>query len=356
MKRKHNLKLPNGFGSIIYLGETRRKPYGAVKTVGWNSEGKQIKKYIGYAETWNEAYKILLEYNNMPFNLEYKNITLGEVYNILEPKLKESYLNGDMSKSNYDNLTSVYKNHLIVLKNKKILEIRKKDVQDVIKNSKLKHTGRGYIKNIFQRLVEYSIDELELSINKNIYDLDIGKKEKSEKHFPFNDNEINIIKEKANSNSIAKLIMIYLYTGLRPSELLNIETKKVFLEEDYMIGGEKTEAGTDRIIPIHSKIKLFIEELYNSSKKYLIINETTNNKMSYDTYQKRFDLLMKELNLTHTPHDTRHTFATKCSLIGITDVNIKRLMGHSLSNDVTNNVYIHKTIETLKKEIEKIAY
>lgn len=52
MKRKHNLKLPNGFGSIVYLGENRRKPWGALKTIGWNSEGKQIKKYIAYEETY----------------------------------------------------------------------------------------------------------------------------------------------------------------------------------------------------------------------------------------------------------------------------------------------------------------
>ena len=355
--RRKIMKLPNGFGSIVYLGKNRRKPYGALKTIGWDCEtGRQIKKYIAYEETYNKAYLRLLEYNNMPYNLENKNITLGEVYNMLEPKLKEMYLNGEMSKSNYDNMVSVYKNHLIMLEKRKVLEIKKKEVQEVIKNSKLKHTGRGYIKNIFQRIIDYCIDELELSINKNICDLDVGKKEKSEKHYPFNESEIQTIKNKAIFEPTAKLIMIYLYTGLRPSELLNIETKKVVLEDNYMIGGEKTEAGTDRIIPIHSKIKPLIEELYKSNNKYLVINKNTNRKMSYDAYQDRFETLMDELQFKHTPHDTRHTFATKCSEMGISDVNIKLLMGHSLSNDVTNNVYIHKTVETLRKEIEKIEY
>ena len=132
----------------------------------------------------------------------------------------------------------------------------------------------------------------------------------------------------------------------------------MFIEDNYMIGGEKTEAGKNRIIPIHSKIKQIIEELYDNSRshKYLIINENTNQKMSYDTYQKRFDMLMNELGFKHTPHDTRHTFATKCSLVGIPDVIIKILLGHSLSNDVTNDVYIHKTVDELKREIEKINY
>lgn len=356
-KRRKQIKLPNGFGSIVFLGENRRKPYGALKTIGWDENtGKQIKKYISYEETYNKAYQKLLEYNNMPYALDHKNITLGEVFNVLEPKLKEMYLNGTMSQSNYKNMMSVYNNYLIILKDEKVMELKKKDVQKVIDNCNLKHTGRGYIKNIFQRLIEYCIDELELPINKSIYDLELGKKEKSNKHFPLTQKEIEIIKELANINLTAKLIMIYLYTGLRPSELLNIETINVFLSEGYMIGGEKTEAGTNRIIPIHSEIQKYVEQLYNCSKKYLVINEKTKQKMSYDTYQKKFDTLMNDLKFNHTPHDTRHTFATKCSEVGISDVNIKILMGHSLSNDVTNNVYIHKTVDALKKEIEKIKY
>ena len=31
-------------------------------------------------------------------------------------------------------------------------------------------------------------------------------------------------------------------------------------------------------------------------------------------------------------------------------------MGHSLSNDVTNNIYIHKSVERLKIEIEKLNF
>lgn len=358
MKRKHNLKLPNGFGSIVYLGENRRKPWGALKTIGWNNEGKQIKKYIAYEETYNKAYQKLLEYNKVPFNIENKNITLGEVFDKLEPKLKEMYLNNKMSKSNYKNMLSVYNNHLIKLKNQKILELKKKDVQNIINNSGLKHTGRGYIKNTFQRIIDYSIDELELNINKAICELEVGKKEKSNKHIPFSKTEIEIIKEKAIFSPIAELIVIYLFTGLRPSELLNIEQKNVFIEDNYMIGGEKTEAGRNRIIPIHSKIKPLIEKIYNKNKgqKYLIINESTNKKMTYDTYKKRFEQFMEENKMKHTAYDTRHTFATECSSVGIPDVIIKRLLGHSLSNDVTNNVYIHKTIEELKKEIEKIKY
>ena len=317
--RRKALKFPNGFGSIIFLGESRRKPYGAVKTLGYDENGKQISI-------------------------------------------------GKMSESNYKSLMSAYKVHLSKLRDINIMNIRKKDIQDIINNCNGRHTTRGYIKNIFERIIKFAIEELELPINTNIYDLDIGKKEKSDKHFPFKSEEIIEIKNIAsqhinNYNNLqaidtfilmAKLIVVYLYTGLRPSELLDIENINVFLNEDYMRGGEKTEAGRNRIIPIHHEIKPFIEEWYNSSNKYLI--NYNGKKMSYDRYKKLFDKLMTSLNIDHTPYDTRHTFSTKLWEIGTSDTDIKVLMGHSLANDVTNNVYIHRTINHLNEVINKLNY
>lgn len=45
------------------------------------------------------------------------------------------------------NMLSIYNNHLIKLKNQKILEVKKKDAQNIINNSRLKHANREYIKN-----------------------------------------------------------------------------------------------------------------------------------------------------------------------------------------------------------------
>ena len=355
MRRTKNLKLPNGFGSIIYLGKSRRRPYGALKTIGWNSDGKQIKKYIGYAETYLKAYELLLEYNNTPYNLTYKNLTIEDIYIKLKTKLEQDCEKGKISQSTYSSLTATWNKNLSKISKVKIFEIKRKDIQKIIDNSNLKYTGRNYIKDLFNKIISYANDELELNININ-FKLDVGEKEKSTIHKPFTDEEINVISKYNNTNKIAKMIMIYLYTGLRPSELLEIKTSNVFLEDNYMIGGIKTKAGKDRIIPIHHKIKKYINYFYDVNNEYLIINEMTKKSMTYDAYKNQFAKFMKELKLNHKPHDTRHTFATKCAEVGISDVNIKILIGHSLSNDVTNDVYIHKTVKILLNEIEKIYY
>ena len=286
MRRKSNLKLPNGFGSIQYLGKNRTKPYGARKTIGWDIEtGKQIRKYVGFGKTWNEAYQILLEYNNSPYDLSYRNLTLEYVFFKVKDKLQEQVDNSKMSKSNYAGLVSAWNCHLNKAKDINIFELRKKSIQSIIDNSNVKYNGKKYIKSLFSKLVDYIINELEIDINKNICNLDIGEKEKSNKHKPLRDNDVFKISYYAKFDETAKMIMIYLYTGMRPSELLDIKIRNVYLNEDYMIGGSKTEAGKNRIITIHTTIKKYILYFYDINNEYLIINKYTNKQMTYDSYE-----------------------------------------------------------------------
>ena len=49
------MRNPNGYGSIIKLSGKRRKPFAVRVTIGWNNNGKQIYKYIGYYKTKQEA-------------------------------------------------------------------------------------------------------------------------------------------------------------------------------------------------------------------------------------------------------------------------------------------------------------
>ena len=56
----------------------------------------------------------------------------------------------------------------------------------------------------------------------------------------------------------------------------------------------------------------------------------------------------------HTPHDCRHTFSALCEQYNVNENDRKRMMGHSFGNDITNAKYGHRTVEQLRKEIEKI--
>ena len=74
------MKLPNGCGSVRKLSGNRRKPYTVVITMGFEfdektGKNKQIRKYLGYFKTEDEALSALANYNKD--NTNYSN----EIFN-----------------------------------------------------------------------------------------------------------------------------------------------------------------------------------------------------------------------------------------------------------------------------------
>ena len=64
-KRKKHPKLPNGYGSIKYLGKNRRNPYGVYPPVTeFNENGVPIgQKAICYVRTWTVGFAVLTAYH-----------------------------------------------------------------------------------------------------------------------------------------------------------------------------------------------------------------------------------------------------------------------------------------------------
>ena len=57
------------------------------------------------------------------------------------------------------------------------------------------------------------------------------------------------------------MILISLYSGLRPKELAELKIRNIDLEFGTMQGGLKSDAGKDRIIPIHPCIRKLVENV-----------------------------------------------------------------------------------------------
>ena len=173
-------------------------------------------------------------------------------------------------------------------------------------------------------------------------------------HDRYSDEEIKTLWSKLYEINNVDIILIMIYTGLQPTELLEIQTENVHLDEKYMVGGMKTEAGKDRIIPLNDKIIPLVKNRYDPNKKYLI-NNKFGNHYTYGTYMNgNFNTCMGKLKMKHLPHDGRHTFASLMDNAGANDVCIKLIMGHSMKNDTTKGTYTHKTLEELLTEVNKI--
>ena len=183
--------------------------------------------------------------------------------------------------------------------------------------------------------------------------LELKPAEKSAIHKPFTEAEIQTIWEHEHLD-IAKLLLMYIYSGMRPIELLSIKIENVHLDKRYIIGGVKTKAGKDRLIPIADCVMPFYREIYakaSVSKSDTLIPHGYTSKYLGKPI-KRF---CKEVGISdHLPHDTRHTFVTLASNYGMDRYVLKAIVGHTQSKDITADVYTHKTIEQYIEEVNKI--
>ena len=148
-------------------------------------------------------------------------------------------------------------------------------------------------------------------------------------------------------------ILILIYTGMRINELLKLEKKNVNLENNTITGGSKTDAGKNRIIPIHPKILPLIIKRMENKTDYLIPNKKESGAYIYNNFrQNEFVRIMEQLGMEHTVHDTRHTFATLISNVSNNETAITGIIGHTNIN--MTKKYTHTNIEEMRKEMEKI--
>lgn len=330
----------NGEGSIIKLGGKRRRPYAVRVTIGYTPDGKQQYKYLGYYEGKREARAALRQYLVNPYNLHTKDVKVCDLFNdwIAQTKLSKITVSGYLS---------AYR-QAAHLHDRKIRDIKIIDLETAM--NALKPSMQTAFKNVFQHIYVQGIknDVLE----KNLADFITPATKPKGSRQPFNYDEIERI--KAFKHKYTDIVVILLYTGLRINELLEMEKDNVFLDQRYMVGGKKTAAGQNRIIPIHDNIFETVARFYSGSNKYLI--EYDNKPVNYTTFMHTFWKRLKtHLQTTHTPHCTRHTFITYADKHDLNETAVKKIVGHTTSN-ITKDVYTHKNIQLLLHEVNKLKF
>ena len=340
-------------GSVYMNSGRRRKPWVAAVTIGVdNITGKAIKHVKSFsskaeAETYLEVY-----------NLQKKGLITSETLktkpeaNINQcPTVKETWECvlekefNDKSEKTVKHYNSLFK-HLSNIQNIKLNELSLKDLQpifDEFERNKKSASLINKIKSILNFIFDYGIkyDYIEKNYVKYVKARDLRESKKIKKHYSHND--IKFLFDH-DDDLVAQFILITIYTGMRGSELLSLDKNKIFFEENYMIGGIKTSNGINRVIPIHSEIKEYLNNFIKC--KYF--------GMTYETFNHYFDSFMKNYGLNgFTIHSGRHTFATLCNEYELNEYLIKKIMGHSCK-DLTKDVYTHATNERLINEINKL--
>lgn len=373
-KRKRHPKLPNGYGSIKYLGKNRRNPYGVYPPVTeFNEDGVPIgQKAICYVRTWTVGFavltayhagtyekgmelllsddsdqagsgtliqNILANYNRISGQAD-KGLTFSEVYEMF---FKDKY---ETSKKTYSqssiNATKMAYFNCKSLYDRPFKDIRYEELQKVLDDSPLKKASVKMIFLLFKQMWKYG--ELHELCDKNYAAYVEIRKEDDEEHgTPFTESDLSVLWANKDDPTV-EMILIMCYSGFRIAEYLDIE---INLDQMYFKGGIKTEASKNRIVPIHSSIQQLVSNRLNRDGCIL--------SGRLPKFRGRMDRTLKKIGIErHTPHDCRHTFSMLCEKYKVSENDRKRMLGHSFRKDITNGVYGHRTLEDFREEIEKI--
>ncbi|MEA5074416.1 MAG: tyrosine-type recombinase/integrase [Eubacterium aggregans] len=349
------MRLPNGFGSVYRLSGKRHKPWAARVFIGREIKDKSVTrkyKYVGYYRTKKEAIEALALYNENPYETTAGALTFAQVF--------EKWKDNLLEKSSPNTLRSWDSAYYCCerLYNLPFASLKVDILEDVIKTAKNKKGEdaslhmKGRIKSLYNHLYRYALKH-EIATKDYAALVDsVGKAEPKIIRIPFSESERAIVFDNLDFPYM-NMIAVALYSGWRPGELAQLRTDKINLDAGTMQGGIKTASGINRIVPIHSKIIPIIQDIYDPEKEFLFYRED-GAPMDYEAYRKRWNKIMKRFNMNHKPHDTRHTFITLAKECELNEYLLKRIVGHEV-NDITEKVYTHRTIESLKAEIEKIT-
>lgn len=188
------------------------------------------------------------------------------------------------------------------------------------------------------------------------------------------DDELGKIKAIADDNSkgnrfrqVAQLAMVLTYTGMRIDELLSMRRDDVHLNEGYMIGGEKTDAGRQRVIPILEPIRMIVAEwMLCSLGSEFLLPTSTGRKKNVDTVEHSFRRLMivlginpdpekvdrKNMGELITPHSLRRTAATRLVEGKAEPTAVQAILGHA-DFSTTADYYTSHNVEYLAEEMKK---
>lgn len=339
------MRRANGTGTVTKLKDKRRRPFQAFTPAVLNVEtGKWERTLIGFFATRDEANIALAKYNK------------GDLREGRAPTLEELYLSFYEEKKVEGRTEATLKmyrdtwKHMECHASVRVDEIKTVDIQTVVNN--LVDEGKGYstcdkVKKQYSQLLKKAV--LDDFISKDYSaGVKIPKKPDSDVSV-FSDLDIEKLKQAADKgDSVAGSIVVMIYTGMRVGELLSLTKFNVDLERGFIFGGNKTEAGKNRKIPIHRCVEPILKRAYERAEDRLF-------PIGYRKYTDEYKNTLKRLDIEYlSTHKCRKTFATRMHRLGVDDITLERLVGHT-DISTTDKYYINVGDEKLKEAVDRLA-
>lgn len=312
-------------GTVYKLSGRRTRPWVAAKN----------KVIVGYYEKKTDALAALEKLSGKDLDERY-NMTFAEVFT--EWKAEHYREIGEKGIETYERAYVIFQ----PLHDKKFRSLRTADFQAVIDQHMSKsHSTVNKYKQLITQMSTWAVRE-EICTTNFARFVKLPENVKKEKDV-FTSAEIKKL-EKDGSDT-AKIILMLLATGMRIGELFNLPLKDY--HGDYVIGGEKTEAGKNRIIPIRPEGQEYFAYFAKKANGSLLISGYDGQKVPANFRRREYYPLLEKLKIEKkTPHATRHTYATRAVKEGLAPEYLQKILGHA-NYATTADVYTHIDAETL---------
>lgn len=343
--QRRRRRRPRGTGSVWKDARNKSRPYVAIAADGTR---------IGSFATSGEAVKALDDVNASKISPERQTYTLADVYDrwseLHYPKItvkaQQTYANAYRKAA--------------VLHDRRIAELKTEDYQRVLSQMMAAGASRSLCekeRQLFSQLCQYAINQDIIHTN---YSTALVLPEASApKTRVLSADEVQAIRNTADDARLgetARIALTLIYTGMRLNELLTARRENVHADEGYLIGGEKTEAGRDRVIPLHPDIMPYILQWLDGNDTPYLIPSKYGLPRDHNNVRKSFNSLMRKLGIEGvTPHTCRHTAATKFAAAGLPPEITKQILGHA---DITTtlNIYTHPDVQNLIENARRVKW
>lgn len=303
----------NGAGSVYKLGGRRKRPWAAVK------DGV----YIGYYSTKTEAVEAVGRLAGS---------TIAERYNwsfktVYERWKQEHYQEiGQSGIDGYERAFDVFE----PLHNRKFRELRAGDFQAVLDQYQDRSVSTvSKYKNLITQMSEYAMREEIIQVNFAKYVTVKGRARVG--HVPMDAEDVRKLYEAAGAgDEAARVVCCLLSTGMRIGELFKLRLDDY--HGSYCVGGEKTDAGRDRIIPIRTEGREHFEYFAEHAAGHERLIDGYNGQRDAHNFRSRdYAKLIKRLGIdkSKTPHSARVTYTTNAVDEGLAPEKLQKVLGHS---------------------------
>lgn len=285
------------YGSIKRLsGKNRTNPYGVYPPVTeFDSDGIPVKKKaLCYVDDWYKGFTVLTWYKNKEYypgrekelssdndKLQQQVLGILSKYNQNQREISDQKTFTDIFLEYYEkkfgvpyghkgkkvsmeySMRSGYKN-CKSLHNLPFRSLTTNDLQAALDDCPLKHASLELIQTLYHQMYAYA-DANDLCDKDYSQYVKINIDDDDEHGVPFTDADLKKLWKHKDDETV-EMVLIMCYSGFRISEYIDLSTE---LDEKYFQGGIKTDAGKNRIVPIHPSILPLVKHRLQQQKMYI---------------------------------------------------------------------------------------